>query len=104
MTTSFWRVRFVLSLLLLLAFQYIALGYIPYVKISPRKELLSVLAPVGCTNALVANIVIDAVTFNIPVDAVKARLANIPGVKDSDVAKISDYMKTLTAYLAAKKK
>jgi len=72
---------------------------------SPRKESLYFLSGIGCTNLLVANMVIDAVTFNIPATTVQARLSNIPNVLATDIAKISDpYMKQYAAYVAAKAK
>ena len=74
-------------------------------KTSPRKELLTYLSSIGCTNQLVANYVIDAVTWNIPAATVVARLSIIPNVKATDLAKISDpYMKLLQTYVQAKAK
>lgn len=72
---------------------------------SPRKELLGVLAAAGCTNLIVANYIIDAVTYSIPFETVKARLAIIPNISAADISKVADpYMKALTTYYSNKKK
>ena len=75
------------------------------VKTSPRKELLGVLAAAGCTNLIVANSIIDAVTYSIPFETVKARLSIIPNISAADISKIADpYMKALTTYYANKRR
>lgn len=63
------------------------------------------LAAAGCNNLIVANYIIDAVTYNIPSDTIKARLSAIPNIKSSDISRVADpYMKALTTYYANKKK
>ena len=72
---------------------------------SPRKEYHNFLAGIGCTNMVIANMIIDAVTWGIPAATVQDRLSSVPNVGRAEIAKVGDpYMKQFSAYLTAKAK